>query len=43
MFEAGPYQILRAPGIHREIGLGVDGPGGAGEMERQVYILHTRP
>ena len=43
MFEAGLDEILRAQGIHLEIGLGFDGPGRAGEMKHQVDIFHTRP
>ena len=43
MFEAGLDEILRAQGIHLEIGLGVDGPGGAGEMKHQVDIFHPGP
>ena len=40
MFEAGLDEILRAQGIHREIGLGCDGPGRAREMKHQVDIFH---
>ena len=42
MFKAGLDEILRAQGIHCEIGLGVDGPGSTGEMKHQVHIFHTR-
>ena len=43
MFEAGLDEIFRAQGIHLEIGLGVDGPGHAGEMKHQVHIFNPRP
>ena len=43
MFEAGLDEILRAQGIHLEIGLGFDGPGRAREMKHQVDIFHTWP
>jgi len=41
MFEAGLDEILRAQGIHLEIGLCFDGPGRAREMKHQVDIFHT--
>ena len=43
MFEAGLDEIFRAQGIHLEIGLGVDGPGHAGEMKHQAQISTPGP